>query len=328
MFFSVILPIYNVEKYLRECVESVLNQTFTDYELILVDDGSKDGSGVICDEYGVKYPDRVKVIHKPNGGQADARNFGMNEATGKYTVYIDSDDFVISNKFLSDVHDKIIESDADVVVYKFVKFYDDTKKFEKCSFELVSEKGLSDDEYLLETVKKDAYYGMAWIKAFRTALAKDNGIEFEKGLTGEDMDWYFSLVLSAKKIVSLNETYIAYRQREGSVTKTMKLKNLTDFICILEKWNKIINETDISETKRLALKGVLAKYYSNLLIDYIRVKDREKKRYKKRIKALSKLLDFSLSARPAKMRKFYKCFGFNGTILLLKLYDGLKKGRV
>ena len=88
MYFSLILPIYNVEKYLRECVDSVLAQTFTDFEVILVNDGSKDNSGSICDEYALK-DSRVKVIHKENGGQSTARNRGFLEAQGEYIIFID-----------------------------------------------------------------------------------------------------------------------------------------------------------------------------------------------------------------------------------------------
>ena len=99
MKFSVILPIYKVEKYLCECVDSILNQSFTDYEIILVDDGSPDGSGAICDEYAEKDA-RVKVIHKVNGGLSDARNAGFAIAQGEYVVFIDSDDYVTDPDFL------------------------------------------------------------------------------------------------------------------------------------------------------------------------------------------------------------------------------------
>ena len=93
MYFSIIVPVYNVEKYLRECIDSILCQTFTDFELILVDDGSKDESGKICDEYAEK-DNRIKVIHKENGGQSTARNCGVKESSGKYIVFLDSDDFI------------------------------------------------------------------------------------------------------------------------------------------------------------------------------------------------------------------------------------------
>lgn len=325
MFFSVILPIYNVEKYLPECVESVLKQTFKDYEIILVDDGSKDNSGKICDEYANK-DSRIKVIHKENGGLSDARNVGTKQANGEYIVYVDSDDYIIDERFLETVHSKITETDGDIVIYKFSKLYDDTKKIDECSFSLSFAENISDaDELLLELVKRDAYYGMAWIKAFRRNIVVDNAIEFEKGLLGEDMDWYFNLVLNSNSISAIDKSYIAYRQRSGSITTTMKLKNLTDFVYILEKWSEKINKADISPIKKKALLGALAKYYANMFVVYSRLKDKDKKNYKKRIKSLSYLLNYGLSQRPLQIRKYYKMFGFNGTVMLLKIYDKIKK---
>jgi len=324
MFFSVILPIYNVEKYLAECVESVLKQTFGDYELILVDDGSKDSSGKICDEYAQR-DSRIRVIHKENGGASDSRNVGLKNALGDYIVYIDSDDYIIADDFLSDLYDEIKIKNSDVVLYKFCKFYDDTNKMEKCTFSLdFLEKVKNTDELLFELVKHDAYYGMAWIKAFKRSIAVENDIFFDVNLVCEDMDWYFNLVLNSSTISAIDRSYIAYRQRSGSITTTMKLKNLTDFIYVLEKWSKRINNADISDIKRKALYGALAKYYANMLVVYSRLKDKEKKQYKKQIKSLAYLLNYGLSARPLQIRKFYKLLGFGGVILMLKIYDKIK----
>lgn len=324
MQFSIILPIYNVEKYLAECIESILSQSFTDYEIILVDDGSKDSSGRICDEYAQK-DSRIKVLHKENGGQSSARNVGLDNASGQYIVYIDSDDFILNPSFLSDLSEKATTTQSDIILYKHTKYYDNSKKFDNCTYSLDdSHETKRSDDFLFELVKKDAYFGMAWTKAFRRRLAVDNHITFDTRLSCEDMDWYFNLVMSAETLCAIDKTYIAYRQREGSVTATVKIKNLVDFIVTLEKWSEKIQNVDISETKRKALMGALAKYYSNLLITYSRLKDKTKKQYKSRIKALSGLLDYSLSSRPQKIGKFYKLAGFGGVIAMLKLYDRIK----
>jgi len=324
MQFSVILPIYNVEKYLAECIESVLSQSFKDYELILVDDGSKDGSGRICDEYAQK-DSRIKVLHKENGGLSDARNYGTERASGDYIVYIDSDDYVVSTEFLSDLNEKIANTHSDVVLYKYSKFFDDTKALADCTFSLSFAEKINDpDELLYELVKHDAYYGMAWVKAFRRELVEKNDIKFQKGLLGEDMDWYFDIVLCAKTYSAIDRSYIAYRQRSGSITSSHRLKNLTDFIDILEKWSDKIENADISEKKRAALMGALAKYYSNLLITYTRLKDSSKKNYKKQIKELSHLLNHGISSRPMQMKKVYRLAGFCGVVAMLKIYDKIK----
>ena len=324
VFFSVILPIYNVEKYLSECVDSILKQTFTDYELILVDDGSKDGSPAICDDYAKK-DERIKVIHKSNGGQSTARNMGLEKAEGEYIIYLDSDDFITSDTFFEDIYNKVQETQSDIVLYKYSKYFDDTKTLDKCTFTLDFAESITDSEEMLETlVAKDAYYGMAWVKAFRRKMAIENGVVFDTNLVCEDMDWYFNLVLCAEKISAIDKSYIAYRQREGSVTSSLKLRNLTDYIFTMEKWNEKIKSSDMSEKKKNALMGALAKYYSNMFITYIRVKDPEKKKHVKRIKAISSILDYSKSHRPQQIKKVYKLVGFKGVTLLLATIDKIK----
>lgn len=100
MIFSVVIPVYNVKDYLPKCIDSVLAQDFTDYEVILIDDGSTDGeSGAICDRYAAAHPERIRAIHKPNGGVGEARNVGIEAAQGEYLIFIDSDDYIAPNMF-------------------------------------------------------------------------------------------------------------------------------------------------------------------------------------------------------------------------------------
>ena len=128
MLISVVIPVYNVEKYLEKCIESVLAQTFTDYEIILIDDGSTDKCPIICDNYAGKY-DFIKVIHKKNGGAAEARNIGTSCALGEYIIYLDSDDYINSNNFFDKLYTKTI-SRPDLVLYKFKKYHEVNKKTE------------------------------------------------------------------------------------------------------------------------------------------------------------------------------------------------------
>ena len=113
--FTVIIPIFKVEAYLRTCVDSVLSQTFSDIEVILVDDGSPDGCPAICDKYAAA-DSRVTVIHKENGGLSDARNAGLLAATGEYVIFLDSDDYYLSASFLSAINEKITETGRKVIV--------------------------------------------------------------------------------------------------------------------------------------------------------------------------------------------------------------------
>ena len=175
MLFSVILPVYNVERYLEQCVDSILAQTFSDYELILVDDGSTDGSPQLCDELAERNS-RIRVIHKPNGGLSDARNAGTAEAKGEYIIYIDSDDFVLADDFLQKVADKAAES-PDLIFYKYAKYFDADGKLDSCRFSYkTAEQAEIYAEQIRALVEADAFYGMAWIKAIKRSLLADNAI--------------------------------------------------------------------------------------------------------------------------------------------------------
>lgn len=323
MKFSVILPIYNVELYLAECINSILTQSYTDFELILVNDGSHDKSLSICNEFA-KQDERIKVINQPNAGISMARNNGLTIATGDYVVFIDSDDFVTSNDFLQKLAQKTVNN-ADLIFFKYRKFLDRPNILCECTYSYKNAiLGNSMSEKLQRLVDDDAFYGMAWIKAVRRLVLVQNNIQFEKGLLGEDTEWNFHLLMYAKSIEFIDESFIAYRQREGSISHSLKLKNLTDFIYVITKWVEPIQEIR-DETLKSALLGSMAKYYSNLLIVFARVKDKEKHKYKKSLRELSWLLKFSRSKRPKMISKIYNLFGFNMTIFLLNVLAKVKK---
>lgn len=323
MKFSIILPIYNVEAYLRDCVDSILQQTFTDYELILVDDGSKDGSPAICDEYAKK-DNRIKVVHQQNAGQSAARNKGLSIAAGDYVVFIDSDDFVTSKDFLKELAEKSKDG-ADVIFYKYRLFLDKSKTLCDCRFSYQSAIGaptLADK--LQKLVEADAFFGMAWIRAVRRLLLINNDIVFTNAKSAEDTDWNYSLLEHTKKIDFVDAPFLAYRQRDKSVSHSVSMRNLNDFVAIIFKWANRFNQLQ-DETLKQALLSSLAKYYSNLLVVYMRVDDKAKEQQKQTLKDLSWLLRYSRSKRPKMVAKVYKLFGFDMTIMMLNLLDKLKK---
>ena len=302
-------------------MDSVLTQTFQDYEVILVDDGSKDSSPSLCDAFA-QSDSRVKVIHQVNQGAAEARNQGVLAAKGEYIIFIDSDDKIAEKTFFSDIHASAVTA-PDLILYKFRKLHESTGKLDPCYFSMAEAAGLTEcDEILFKLVKNDAYYGPAWLKAIRRELLVENHVEFMKGLLVEDIDWYYQVVLAARSIVVLDRVYIIYRQRAGSTTSSMSLANLDDNIKVLEMWSQRIAEAGaISKTKRLALLGALAKYYANLLIGYNRIADAEKKKMLPRMKKLKYLLQYSLSRRPIMIRHFERIFGLSFTLLILKKID-------
>lgn len=322
MFFSIIIPVYNVERYLTECMNSILSQSFNSFEIILVDDGSTDKSPAICDDFA-SMDQRIRVIHKPNGGQSSARNVGTQIARGEYIIYIDSDDFIIDQDFLKKITE--VADGRDIVFYKHKKFEDISKRFSECSYSFTF---MDENTPYMDSLKKmitqDAFFGMPWNKCIRRKMITDNDIHFEEGLTGEDMDWIYYVILNSKSLITIDEPFIAYRQRENSVTSAVKIKNLNDYVMILEKWYKRANGDVYSDKEKNIILASLAKYYSNLLIMYTRVKDSTKHDYDTRIKDLSPLLRYGLSRRPRLIAKIYPFLGFRMIVVMLSVLDKIK----
>lgn len=318
MFFSIVVPIYNAEQYLQECVNSVLEQTFKDFELILVDDGSTDRSSALCDEYAANDP-RVKVIHKVNGGQSSARNAGIATANGAYAVFLDSDDLFAYSNFLEDLKNAA-DADTDIIVFRYRKYYG--TRTESVGAALDDLKGAPDDILLTELVKRDTFFCSCWSKTVRMDLLKKHGIHFDESLCCEDMDWYYSVLEHAKQFKVLDKECIFYRQRENSVTSTFKKKSVTDYIFTIEKWYQKITAMDASPKKN-ALLSSLAKLYCNLLISYSR-HAKDLKAEKKAIFAFKPLLQHRLNPRTAMFYKLSKIAGLNGLCTMLNLIDKVR----
>ena len=315
--FSIILPIYNVEKYLHQCIDSILGQTYIDFELILVDDGSTDLSPEICESYAAK-DHRVKTIHKPNGGNSDARNVGLNTATKDYIFFIDSDDYLIDKYVLNKIF-LGIESKPDVLLFKFQKYYESTNTMRKPPFSFAPIEDYSNSiDWLLRLNDTNAFYSSAWSKVVRRDLLTSNNISFEKGLLGEDNDWYYRVLQYAKTFSFIDEPFIVYRQRPNSITSSTKLKNLTDLIYIIEKWQSILSNNQTNPMNRV-IYAHLAKQYCSVLIMYSNIQDKNKYKLKDRIKKLSNFLLFSENPRVVKYRKAYKVFGLLGVATITSL---------
>ncbi len=321
MKFSVIIPIYKVEAYLNECVDSVLRQTYKDYELILVDDGSPDRCPEICDEYAEKY-DFIRAVHKPNGGLSDARNAGTAVAKGDYIVYIDSDDYLADDIFLEKLAQKT-ENDPDIIIYKFKKYYEDTKRFEECTYSM---NDITEGENIADIINKlassDSFYCSAWSKSIKRSIINDNNIIFKKGILGEDIEWYYRVMFYVKKIAILDEIGIVYRQREGSIAQTGGEKNFIDNITTLKYWEDHLKEYPDTDVRN-ALYNSMGKLVSNLMISYSRA-GAWRKEHKSKLKKLMYIVKNSTNPRARSIAKFYKLIGFNATVIALRALDKMK----
>lgn len=208
---SIIVPIYKVEKYLPRCIDSLLRQTYPDFELILVDDGSPDGCGAICDRYA-QLDSRIRVLHKSNGGLSDARNAGMALATGEYLAFVDSDDWV-ADHYLEQLYRSLLETGADICECSILHT---AKESEHAPVtDQISTHIFETEAALAELIRDGVFHQYVWNKLYRRTVVE--GISFEKGKTNEDEFWTYQVFGKAKKIARLHLPLYFYFQRPDSI---------------------------------------------------------------------------------------------------------------
>lgn len=286
MQFSIIIPIYNVEKYLKESIDSVLAQDFTDYEIILVNDGSTDNSPAICDEYAEKYT-QIKVIHKANGGLSDARNFGIKKAQGDYLIFLDSDDFWNGVIILSEINQIIKKNNPDLIIHELSCFYNSekiiprkfkTKETQKFSYDLKK-----DLKYL---VNNDIYYAAAWNKIIKSEIIKANQLYFPKGKIHEDVAWCADIIPYVSSYSLYKNPFYYYRkEREGSLTVQIRTKNIIDLIDIISEKETLLSKFDGG------LSYLSYNYY--IYLNNVNLLEEElKQKYLRKLIKLNYLLDY------------------------------------
>ncbi len=216
---SVIVPMYNVENYIRKCLESLVNQTLDDIEIIVVDDGSRDLGKNIVKEYVETY-NNVKYYKKENGGLSDARNFGMKYATGEYIAFLDGDDY-IDKKAYEKMYEKAKKEDSDIVECNFYWVYGRRKKKDiGKQYEAKSE--------IIEKARV-----VAWNKLYKREMLEEAKIEFPKGLQYEDVEFFYKLVPYIEKVSFVKEPLIYYVQRNGSISNS-KNEKTKDIFTVLD----------------------------------------------------------------------------------------------
>ncbi len=227
---SVIIPVYMVSDYLDRCIESVVDQKYSNIEIILVDDGSPDECARICDKWAEKDV-RIIVVHKPNGGLSDARNYGMSIAGGDYISFIDSDDYV-SDDFFEILLSTALEHGSDIVECCCTNCYESGKTDSYHDDLTVS--GFSASEGLSALIDEKPFHQHVWDKLYKAEIVQ--GILFEVGKQHEDVFWTYQVFGQAEKITKINLTMYFYLQRESSIMgQGYSLRSL-DFL--EGKWNR------------------------------------------------------------------------------------------
>lgn len=319
---SIIIPVYKVEQYLKKCVDSILCQTYSKMEVILVDDGSPDSSGIICDEYA-KIDSRVIVIHKPNGGLSDARNVGLRSAVGDYILFIDSDDFWVSEVQLEMLMSKVVENlNCEFIGFNCSYYYPSQNKYSPWPAYSNDILNTSDrDELVVKLVKMGVFPMSACLKIIKRTFLIDNDILFIRGIVSEDVPWFLKLLHYSRNIRMVNQYIYAYRQCvPNSITQSFSLKSFNDLYEIIVKQIEYVQNGNWGKGVKDALLSFLA-YEFCILLAYIRQMDKEVQ-MQKRMELMNYkwLLKYKMNPKVRNVAFCNKFLGIQCTELLLYLF--------
>lgn len=243
---SIIVPVYNVEKYLSKCIDSILNQTFINFELILVNDGSSDKSPVICEEYK-KLDDRIKVIHKSNGGLSSARNIGIKQSKGNFIAFIDSDDYIHPQMF-EILYNNMKINDSDLVLCDYKKVYEnESDKYKNYDVENIKSNNYTNIEALSRLQgNKGITYVVAWNKLYKRRLFND--LKYKEGKIHEDEFIIHEILYKCNLVSYVSMELYYYLQRSDSITTSkFNISRLDGLDACIERilFYKHINEKEL-----------------------------------------------------------------------------------
>ena len=243
---SVIVPFYNVEKYIDRCLNSLVNQTLEDIEIIIVNDGSKDNSETIAKEYASKYKNKIIYLKKENGGLSDARNYAIPYATGEYIAFLDSDDYVEVNMY-EQMYEKAKKENADIVECDFLWEYPNEK---------IESKGriYKDKHDILLNARV-----VAWNKLIKKELIEKTKIKFPYGLRYEDVEFFYKLIPYINKLDIVNKPFVHYVQRDNSISNSQNSRT-KEIIDILDNVINYYKENAIYEEYKNELEYNYARY--------------------------------------------------------------------
>lgn len=327
--FSVIIPVYNVESYIRQCVDSVLSQESVSLEILLIDDGSTDRSGSICDAYAQKH-DCVTVQHQINKGAATARNVGIELATGKYIIFLDSDDWWKNTNVLYTISERLLLTQADVLCFNYEKIegVKKAREYFRGSEDMPSEIKPSDSfTYVIE---HNLWIASVGNKVVNRKLFENEKLRFREGISSEDVDWCLRLALHAESFDYISEVVFCYRQRNLSVSHMVDNTSMLMLYHNIEYCLSILNRAD-NDLRSKQLHSYVGFYYGILLYGISTVEDkRERMRLLSEVSKHQKLLMWSQNPKVKLLCMVNRVLGLRFTMELLVLYSKRRsrKGKV
>ncbi|MBR4325269.1 MAG: glycosyltransferase family 2 protein [Bacteroidales bacterium] len=299
---SIIVPIYKVEKYLDECVLSLINQTYKNLEIILVDDGSPDNCGRMCDEYAAK-DSRIKVIHKENGGLSDARNVAIDVAQGEWITFVDSDDYVI-NDYVGYLYDLVIKYSCEISIAMPCEFIDGQKP--KCGNEKIIAEKL-DSLYAVEQMFYQKKFDTgAWAKLYHRRLF-ELGIRYPKGLVYEDLATTYKLMLACKGVAFATKVVYYYRMRTSSIEGSFNPAKIQSVLSVAKLMDDDISLKKIDN----AYKCRIFNFFFHILLTMPNGVKEKTLLEQTIIKYRYSVLTNSQARKKARLAAFLSYFGFN-----------------
>lgn len=321
--FSIIVPVYNVEDYLKECIESILLQSYSNYELILVDDGSSDSSGLMCDRIE-KNNKNVRVIHKKNGGLSSARNVGLDIAAGEYVMFIDSDDFLADDSALESIDKKINTTHADLVIFSMRKYYTEINTYEDIVIRDIDCNCIENEGYykaISYMIEHNIYKASACNKVVKKSIINATRIRFIEGYLNEDIDWCGKLLLKTEKFAYLDRSIYIYRQqRSGSITSCVKDMNLMEDR--LSLCRKGYNEALMQDNQKK--KYLLASYYAYEYAVLLGTSTGASPETVLQMKQIKDIMKYNLSKKVRLVENVSRVLGFDFTRILMCIFVNLK----
>lgn len=327
---SVVIPVYNAKKYLEECVGSVLSQTFRDYNIILVDDGSTDGSSELCDRLAREHKE-IAVIHRPNGGASAARNEGLAAADGKYVHFIDSDDRLSGSRVYEELSSRAFPSDSEIIFFRRERFTEGVEGIDAVQPEYEVD-GCFEGDALRHVLEKR--YQMTLTcpvnKIFKTSLLKENDLYFTVGLDHEEDEWLPRVISCASRVWFDKGVFYTVRNRNDSLSAASDEDTLARRAC--SKIKIAVTGVDYMEKKQLPSEtmSLAAGYYWEYFIDACASRNRFKKKENRRRvdDELKKNREFFKSSRCLKSKNqrilgtLFRCAGIKATVKLIGIRYG------
>lgn len=329
MKISFIIPVYKVEKYLDDCVQSIVSQSYRNIEVLLVDDGSPDSCPALCDGWANADP-RIKAFHKFNGGLSDARNYGLQKATGDYVIFVDSDDFWCNKDSLFYLVSIAKEKpQVDFIGYNCSYFYQKNNRYKswvKYSEELAIP--VSGDKAMQLLVKSGTFPMSACLKMIKRTVLLDENILFKKGQTAEDISWFINLLEKTNSCLFVNEYIYAYRQNvENSITASIGERSFNNLLDIIKTEIEKIKSRSFSSSGKDALYSFLA-YELSILVAGISDLPKEKQgKKRKELKSLCWLFKFTQNPKTYLVSNIFHFLGFSITERILRIYNVYRRNK-